>query len=349
MESQSPRSEPTTPFLATSGPPLIPRQHRRTESNATSASSRSVRSSHISSPLASPAAKRRLTRNLPGVLDWLEDTRIDLWIDQEGSHVVRQTFKLAGFTTGCPEEQDTALVSALTYGLAEFMPMMRRSFVFDARRSDVPPTLQRVTIAEDDTKDYISYQATLATSSDGAYAVSGTEYFKLHRNQAPLALRWRFEYFVQVGPRETEKTLTPLRFSSSPGLLHPSHGRKQTKLLQIFKRSSSTRLFAEKMEVPRQSYGLHDRRNASIGSEKENYGHGLGLNVAPGGGERRSPDLAESDSHEPVRQQLDIKLKRSPRLTPTMLRPTTPTQLMSLHAEFLRTRGNGGCNDWVAL
>ncbi|TFY64293.1 hypothetical protein EVJ58_g2718 [Rhodofomes roseus] len=350
LRPKAPSSEPTTPLLPAYNPPPGLRQHRRTDSSATSASNRSlrsVRSGQISSPLASPVAKRRLTRNLPGVLDWLEDTRIELWIDQEGSHAVRQTFKLVGFTTGQSEDQDTTLVNALTYGLAEFMPMMRRSFIFDAGKADLPPTLRRVTILEDDSKDYISSQATLATSSDGAYTVNGTEYFDLQRHQAPLVLRWRFEYGVDAGPRETERTLTPLRFSCSPGLLHPSHGRKQTKLLQFFKRSSSMRLFAEKIEVPRQSYAgtsFQDRRDSGDrkdGSGKENhYGRGLGL-VGGEYGPSASELPADSQCHGSVRRQPSMKLKRSPRLTSTMLKPTTPMELMSLHAEYLRTRGHG--------
>ncbi|KZT74951.1 hypothetical protein DAEQUDRAFT_720141 [Daedalea quercina L-15889] len=312
---------------------------------------RSVRSSHISSPLASPVPKRKLTRNLPGVLDWLEDTRIELWMDQEGSHAVRQTFKLVGFTTGGPEDHDTALVDALTYGLAEFMPMMRRSFVFDIGRSDLPPTLRRVTIVDDEAKDYVSHQAILATSSDGAYTVNGTEYFDFQRNQAPLVLRWRFEYFVQGGPRENEKTLTPLRFSCSPGLLHPSHGRKQPRVLQLFRRSPSVRLLAEKIEVHSlrqlcsgtgsQAQGRWESDDTNDGPEKENCSRGSTSTAVSLGGDRGHPD----EWHGSLRRQQSAKLRRSPRLTPAMLKPTTPTEVMGLYAEFLRTWGNGGCSD----
>ncbi|EPT01587.1 hypothetical protein FOMPIDRAFT_1029809 [Fomitopsis schrenkii] len=358
LDTQAPISEPTTPFLLSSCfSPTTFRQHRRTESSSTNASNRSirsVRSSHISSPLASPVAKPRMTRNLPDVLDWLENTRIELWIDQEGAHAVRQTFKLAGFTTCKPGSDDANnLVNALTYGLAEFMPMMRRSFLFDSGKSDMLPTLRRVTMIDDDTRDYVSQKATLAMSSDGAFSVNGTEYFDLQRHQAPLALRWRFEYFVQDGPRGKEKTLTPLRFSCSPGLLHPTYGRKQGKFQQLFKRSSSTRLFADKIEVPRNAFagsGLlgqlpaGDRRD---GSEKENCGRGTddAFTLSEKGGDVESA----SESSGPLRRQLGTKLKRSPRLTATMLKPTTPTELMGLHAEYLRMRGNGGFNERTIL
>ena len=337
-------------------PPPMPRQHRRTESSSTTASNRSmrsVRSSHISSPLASPAAKTKTTRNLPGVLAWLESTRIELWVDQEGAHAVRQVFKLAGFTTGRANACDAVnLVDALTYGLAEFMPMMRRSFIFDSGKSDVLPTLRRVTIVDDEARDYVSQQATLAMSSDGAFSVNGTEYFDLQRHQAPLVLRWRFEYFVQSGPRESEKTLTPLRFSCSPGLLHPTHGRKQGKFQQLFKRSSSTRLFADKIEVPRHALagsGLLDQRIACdrrTGPEKENCRRGTGASALS---ERGGNTESASEYAGLLRRQSGTKLKRSPRLTATMLKPTSPTELIGLHAEYLHTRGNGGSSDRVVL
>ncbi|KAI0727864.1 hypothetical protein C8Q72DRAFT_953069 [Fomitopsis betulina] len=348
LDTQAPSSEPSTPFLLSSFDPPGPttfRHHRRTDSSSTNASNRSMRSvhsSHISSPLASPAAKSRITRNLPDVLDWLENTRIELWIDQEGAHAVRQTFKLAGFTTGYPRSHDANnLVNALANGLAEFMPTMRRSFLFESGKS---PTLRRVTIGDDDAKDYVSQQAVLAMSSDGAFAVNGTEHFDLQRHQAPLALRWRFEYFVQGGPRGTEKTLTPLRFSCSPGLVHPTHGRKQWKFHQLFKRNSSTRLFAGKIEAPKNAFAesvldplpAGDRR-----AEKENCatGRGTGASALSEQGE------GTGSTPESLRRQLGAKLKRSPRLTATMLKPTTPTELVGLHAEYLRMRGNGGFND----
>lgn len=357
MDAQAPSSEPTSPFLLSSfDPPPMLRQHRRTDSSSTTTSSRSmrsVRSSHISSPLASPVAKTRTTRNLPDVLDWLENTRIEIWVDQEGAHAVRQTFKLAGFTTGQSSTRDTVnLVDALTYGLAEFMPMMRRSFVFGSGKSEVLPTLRRVTVVDDETKDYVSQQATLAMSSDGAFSVNGTEYFDLQRHQAPLVLRWRFEYFVQSGPRGNEKTLTPLRFSCSPGLLHPTHGRRQGKFQQLFKRSSSTRLFADKIEVPRNAFaafgplGQRPAGDRRTGSEKENCERGTGASaLSEKGGDKESA----SECSGPLRRQPGTKLKRSPRLTATMLKPTTPTELMGLHAEFLRTRGNSGFSDHVVL
>ncbi|PCH34040.1 hypothetical protein WOLCODRAFT_141939 [Wolfiporia cocos MD-104 SS10] len=245
-EIDTPNSEPVTPIMPTFNIPALS-NHRRTDSTATTNSAksvRSVRSCHISSPLASPTSDGLQSVNIPGILSWLNGTTIEFWIDQEGIHAVRSTFRLMGYTSEAVEDRDVDLINALTYGLADFMPTYRQVYKFNSSKVDAPPILRRLTKSGDGDKDYISQQASLTVSSNGVYSVSGVEFFDFQPHRAPLVLRWRFEYFVHDSLTEIPgatvqdtKTLTPLRFSCSPGLLHPTHGKKRTTLLQVFKRS----------------------------------------------------------------------------------------------------------------
>ncbi|KAI0937191.1 hypothetical protein AcV5_005148 [Taiwanofungus camphoratus] len=274
VEISAPSSAPVAPDIPAFN--MRSTRHRRTGSSATSNSNRSVRSarsSRISSPLVSPSCKSTSSYNLPGILGWLRDINLELWIDQDGSRAIRPAFTLMGYTSTVSDDRNVELVNSLTYGTADFRPVTRQMFLFHFGKSDTPPVLRRLTIAGDETKDYISRHASLTLKPNGVYTVSGVELFdsqspasqsnvQVLPHQEPLRLRWKFEYVVDdhfANATATivsgEKTFTPLRFSCSPGLLHPTHGKK-IKLMHVFKKNRAPRLIAEKMEVPRLCRGL---------------------------------------------------------------------------------------------
>ncbi|KAF7793454.1 hypothetical protein EIP86_004566 [Pleurotus ostreatoroseus] len=267
------------------------KSHGWTKSTSTTASNGSDRSaysnnsarSHSSQWLAVPKplpdnspAGPHAASNLPGVLSWLEDVTIELWIDQEGFRLSRPAFRLSTYSG--PSSQDTTRHSrpALTHGVAEFLPIdEKQTYVYHHAPLDPPPVLRKMVMAGDDTRDYISRQASLVIKSNGVYSVSGTETFdpgpaspNAHAHgpahlappqtgHQPLKLTWRFEYHVDdIRPgspprgRQAEKRLTPLSFSCSPGLLHPSHGKK-VKLMQVVKKGLTPKLSSAKVEDAR--------------------------------------------------------------------------------------------------
>lgn len=188
----------------------------------------------------------------------MQNVRLELWIDQEGFRLVRPVFKLSGYRT--PSQlQDVSLVDALTNGSAEFCPAETQTFVFHHGALEPQPVLRKLTLAGDDSRDYLSRQASLVIKENGIYSVSGTDSFDSNATathlvslRQPLKLNWRFEYRVDdsaVKPRAGEKMLTPISFSCSPGLLHPTHGKK-VKVIQVVKKGLTPKLTSEKLEVP---------------------------------------------------------------------------------------------------
>jgi hypothetical protein len=74
------------------------------------------------------------------------------------------------------------------------------------------------------------------------------------RGANPIKFEWRFEYVVEDKRKADgtkagggEKFLTPLRFSCSPGLLHPRQARKVT-VLAVWKKTIQPRIVANKLE-----------------------------------------------------------------------------------------------------
>ncbi|GJE87695.1 hypothetical protein PsYK624_037780 [Phanerochaete sordida] len=196
---------------------------------------------------------------LPPVLSWLQNVRLELWIDQEGFRLARPVFELSGYSTP-PSADNTDLVHALTDGSAEFCPAETQSFVFHHGTLDPQPVLRKLTLVGDDTRDYISRQASLAIKANGVYSVSGVESFGSslpnptysNSQQSPLKLHWRFEYRIEDGNGKTragEKRLRPLLFSCSPGLLHPTHGKK-VRIIQVVKKGLTPKLTSEKVDLP---------------------------------------------------------------------------------------------------
>ncbi|RDX51991.1 hypothetical protein OH76DRAFT_1316596, partial [Lentinus brumalis] len=98
--------------------------------------------------------------NLPGVLDWLRATCIELWIDQEGFRAIRPKFRLVGYTPALPAPSSFApgneLVDVLTHGVAHFRPARREMSAYHHGTLDSTPVLRRLTLAHSEDKDYIS-------------------------------------------------------------------------------------------------------------------------------------------------------------------------------------------------
>lgn len=254
-------SRPNSPLAGRDVSAMGPRP--RTKSSATTRSNdsgcsghsgRSGRSTHSTHSSCTKVARpyRELAVSIPGlppVLSWLQNVGLELWIDQEGFRLVRPAFTLSGYTTPSAD-RDADLVHALTHGTAEFRPVERQHFVFHHGALDPPPVLRKLTMAGDDSRDYISRQASLAVKANGVYFVSGTESFEAGPAQEALRLTWRFDYLVEDSARGGEKVLTPLTFACSPGLLHPTHGKK-IRIIQVVKKTLTPKLAAAKMHPPR--------------------------------------------------------------------------------------------------
>ena len=255
------------------------------------------------SPTIEPSSSSSSSMSLPHYLAWLRNITISFCIDQEGFRAVFPTFKLVGYTTpalpihasraevqklvangnmgGTSIKQlsefidqasvDPDLAVDLDGGMAEFMPLKRESFLFNHSTLDTPPSIRRLSVNEDESRDYLSQNAYLSVKSNGGfqvYAVCGSEVrrgcggedtagrLEGGTGSSPIKLDWRFEYAVEDKRKADgtkagggEKFLTPLRFSCSPWLLHPKQGRKVT-VLSVWKKSIQPRLVAGKIDLP---------------------------------------------------------------------------------------------------
>lgn len=176
--------------------------------------------------------------NLPEALNWLRDTCIELWIDQEGFRAIRAQFHLGAYTPAPP--LFSSPTDEPTYGLAIFLPSRPQRAVYHHGALDSAPVLRRLTLAGTEERDYISRQASLTIKANGVYAVCGTE-------DAPgpghAPLRWRFEYAVD--DLRGEKALTPLSFACAPGLLHAGHG-KRVRLMHVLRKNIAPKLSAKR-------------------------------------------------------------------------------------------------------
>lgn len=124
----------------------------------------------------------------------------------------------------------------------------------------------------DESRDHLSQYAQLSIKSSGGfqvYVVRGSETARRVCSDGDMTtgrsargsggpsttkLEWRFEYAVEDKRKADgtkagngDKFLTPLRFSCSPGLLHPRQGRKVT-VLSVWKKSIQSRVLASKLE-----------------------------------------------------------------------------------------------------
>lgn len=193
---------------------------------------------------------------LPDGLAWIKDLTIELLIDQEGFRSSRPTFRYAGYSSRIRLLDSGS--RRIDGAVVDFMPVRREILNFHYAPLDGLPVLRRVVVKGEDSRDYISRQASLALKQNGVYTVHGTETSSFSSEHANLhsdlfKVKWKFDYLVgdRKGrlPIEGEKTLTPLTFSCSPALLHPLQGKK-IKLMQIVKKTVSTKLIAVKLEPP---------------------------------------------------------------------------------------------------
>ncbi|OJT08496.1 hypothetical protein TRAPUB_679 [Trametes pubescens] len=203
--------------------------------------------------------------NLPEPLNWLRETCIELWIDQEGFRAIRAQFHLAAYTPAPPLFSSPA--DEPTYGLALFRPTrpQQQRAVYHHGALDSAPVLRRLTLAGSEERDYISRQASLTIKANGVYAVCGTE-------DAPgpghAPLRWRFEYAVD--DLRGEKALAPLSFACAPGLLHAGHG-KRVRLMHVLKKNITPKLSAKRAagdDLAAAVQGLPDLSNIPQGAPR---------------------------------------------------------------------------------
>jgi hypothetical protein len=208
---------------------------------------------------------------LPEKLVWLKDVVVGLLIDQEGFRAIQPSFKLAGYSSHSRSWKDHRHLPAESRAeedeIAEFMPVKRESFNFHYTPLDSLPTLRRITVNGNESRDYISRQASLSLKTNGVYVVSGTETacsaipsgngINFNHSVEPPKLKWKFEYMVDDRRVDStglvmdgEKTLTPLTFSCSPVLLLSQQGKK-VGLMHVVLKSFTPNLTAEKMEPPK--------------------------------------------------------------------------------------------------
>ncbi|KAG5647749.1 hypothetical protein DXG03_008472 [Asterophora parasitica] len=209
-----------------------------------------------------PAATRSLmcsNCSLPNSLTWLSDVTVEILIDQEGFRAVLACFKYSGYLSAGSKANKHG------FETAQFRPISRQVFDFHYAPLEGLPALRRISANGDESRDYISRQASLGLKANGVYFVRGTEAlsFPVPRAESEREtkgdaskLQWRFEYLVddkkgEIGKKsiDGEKTLTPLTFSCSPLLLHPLQGKK-VRLMQVFKKTVIAKISAEKMEPP---------------------------------------------------------------------------------------------------
>ena len=213
-----------------------------------------------------------LSVDLPEVLSWLRDICFELWIDQEGFRRIQPKFRLVSYTPPSPFP-DMSCDNELTHGIALFRPVCREISIYHHGILDTLPALRRLTLADREDKDYISRQASLTIKENGVYVVTGLETPDDHPPSSPgnglsqaatnflhlgpdhvepAKLWWRFEYMVEDRKGDSgrvmagEKILTPLSFSCSPGLLHPSHG-KRIRLMQVLMKNIVPKLSSSKL------------------------------------------------------------------------------------------------------
>jgi hypothetical protein len=198
------------------------------------------------------SSSRNMTMpSLPSSLAWLKCITVNLLIDQEGFRSVNASFKLAGYTNVARGGLETNMV--------DFMPVQREIYLFHYAPLDSPPILRRISVNNNEARDYISREASLNLKTNGVYTVRGSETCTMNSTDTDSGkLKWKLDYVVQDRRVEGtgkimsgEKTITPLTFSCSPFLLHPLQGKK-VRLIHMVKKHIVPRLVAEKMELPRQ-------------------------------------------------------------------------------------------------
>ncbi|KAG6910518.1 hypothetical protein DXG01_009937 [Tephrocybe rancida] len=206
-----------------------------------------------------------------GLPENLSTATVEILIDQEGFRGVFASFKYIGLSVFGPSGGGGRNIAH-----AQFRPTKRQAFNFHYAALEALPVLRRITVNGEESRDYISRQASLGLKSNGVYFVQGCEAlsFPLPEGAAPASkLHWRFEYLVDDRRIDTagkhlsdgEKILTPLSFSCSPLLLHPLQG-KRVRLMQVMVKSVIPKLVAEKMEPPKFPPNIEPRSDSGTRS-----------------------------------------------------------------------------------
>ena len=232
--------------------------------------------------------KRKSTFNMDNI-------RAVVSIDQEGFRSVNPTFKFAGYHRRTFDDKRQRAEN-----MAHFVPVNQQNFHFHYAPFDGLPILRRISVNGDETRDYISREATLGLKSNGIYAIHGTELTQTMHDEnrahgTTTELHWEFVYKVddrKIGPSKKiidgEKNLMPLSLSCSPALLYPSQG-KRVNLLHIVKKSITARLTAERLETSEYPSAilakppLHDATNSTSGRHRKALSHGRQSDLATAG------------------------------------------------------------------
>ena len=233
----------------------------------------------------SSGEKRKSTLNLDSI-------RAVVSIDQEGFRSVNPSFKFVGYRRRtCDDKRQRA------ENMAHFVPVNQQAFHFHYAPFDGLPVLRSISVNGDETRDYISREATLGLKSNGVYVIHGIELATQNmqdenRGHEATELHWEFLYKVddrKVGPSKKiidgEKNLIPLSLSCSPALLYPSQG-KRINLLHIVKKSVAMKLTAERLEAAEYPFPitpgppLHDATNSSKHRKALSHGRQSGLSTA---------------------------------------------------------------------
>lgn len=229
----------------------------------------------------------------------LDNIRTVISIDQEGFRSVNPSFKFVGHSKRTFDDKRQRAET-----MAQFVPVNQQTFHFHYAPLDGQPVLRRISVNDDETRDYISREATLGLKSNGIYIVHGTELAiqTMHdenRGHGAMELHWEFVYKVddrKVGPSKKvidgEKNLTPLSLSCSPALLNSCQG-KRVNLLHIVKKSITAKLTAEKLEASEYILArppLHNKTNSASGRHRRALSYG------------RQPELSTCNTKPPAQR-----------------------------------------------
>lgn len=265
---EDPDSVPSTPLHQTSFFGVHDRSPSGTSFNTSFDSTQSP--SLLSSMCAiSPSLSVSSANTVPDHLAWLKTTTVELLIDQEGFRAIRPSFRFVAYSPRSRAFSTLSPGNEVYHDSADFMPSTRQVFHFHYVPFDSGhPTLRRVMVNNDESRDHITRQASLTMKSNSVYVIRGSEQPTSLANShgasaissgAPAEtskLRWRFEYRISDRHLDTgrfiegEKTFIPLTFSCSPMLLHSLQGKKM-RLMHVVKKSVVPNLVAEKMDPPR--------------------------------------------------------------------------------------------------
>ncbi|KAG8903583.1 hypothetical protein FRC01_009146, partial [Tulasnella sp. 417] len=126
------------------------------------------------------------------------------------------------------------------YGLVEFRMSYRGLFVYHHAKFDSPPTLRRVTINGDESKDYVSREASLSLKENGVYAVQGWE--------DKGKLYWKMEYLVDDRKAANGIDINGEKVWST--FLRYNEAGKKIGMFQVVKKSLTPKISSSRLRPP---------------------------------------------------------------------------------------------------